>query len=100
MSFSRRLEGLIGDPPKIMCTAPSSPRYIAPEPSSLSRGWPSLLGWIQGSWLEGVVDVFLDEPVVLERVLDVDLMVRARHVQELLEMVLVQTGLGWVALGV
>jgi hypothetical protein len=44
MSFSRCLEGLAGDPPKIMCTAPSSPRNAAPVPSSLSGD--ALPSWV------------------------------------------------------
>jgi hypothetical protein len=66
-----------------------SPRVVV-----VVRGWPSLLGWIHRSWLEGVVDVVLDEPAVLERVLDGDLVVRARRILELLEVVLWRTGLG------
>jgi hypothetical protein len=66
-----------------------SPRVVV-----VVRGWPSLLGWIRRSWLEGVVDVVLDEPTVLERVLDGDLVVRARRILELLEVVLWRSGLG------
>jgi hypothetical protein len=54
---------------------------------------------IRYSGLEGVVDVVLDELAVLEGVLDGDLVVRARHVQESLEMVLGRRMLGRVALG-
>jgi hypothetical protein len=76
MSFSHRLEGLAGDPPKIMCTSLSSPGYTAPAPSSLSGGAP-LPGLVHRSWLEGVVDIVLHEPSIPERMLDEDLMVRA-----------------------
>jgi hypothetical protein len=43
--------------------------------------------------------VVLHEPTLSERVLDGDLVVRARHVQELLEVVPSRCGLGQVALG-
>jgi hypothetical protein len=48
------------------------------------RRRPRLLRWIHRPWLEGAVDVVLDQPEVLERMLDVDLVVRARRIQELL----------------
>jgi hypothetical protein len=99
MSFSRRVEGLAGDPPKIMCTTPSSSGYTAPRAVVVVEGWPSLLGLIRRSWIEGVVDVVLDEPTILERVPDGDLVVRARCIQEPLEVVLGRRGLGRVALG-
>jgi hypothetical protein len=63
-------------------------------------GWASLLGLVRRSWLEGVVDVVLHEPTLPERVLDGGLVVRARRVQEPLEVVLGRCGLGRVALGV
>jgi hypothetical protein len=71
-----------------------SPRVVI-----VVKGWTSLIGWIRRSWLEGAVDVVLDEPAVLEHVLDGDLMVQTRRFQELLEMVLSRIGLGRVALG-
>jgi hypothetical protein len=52
-----------------------SPRAIV-----VVGGWPSLLGWIRRSWLEGAVDVVLDEPAVLERVLHGDLVVQSWHI--------------------
>jgi hypothetical protein len=61
-------------------------------------GWPSHLGWIRRSWVEGAVDVVLDEPTVLERMLDGDLVVRAWRIWELIEAVLGRYGLGRVAL--
>jgi hypothetical protein len=99
MSFSRRLEGLVGDPLKIMWTAPSSPGYVAPATSFLSGEWSSLLRWVHCSWLEGVVDVVLDEPAILEQMLDGDLVVRATCVQEPLEVVLDGGGLVGLPLG-
>jgi hypothetical protein len=46
--------------------------------------WHRLLLRVRRPWLEGVIDVVLDQPEVLERMLDVDLVVRARRIQELL----------------
>jgi hypothetical protein len=61
--------------------------------------WRRLLGWIHRPRLEGAVDIVLDQSAVLERMLDGDFMVWARHVQDLLEVVLWKIGLGQVALG-
>jgi hypothetical protein len=80
-----------------MWTAPSSLGYIAPS-SSLSWEWTRLLGWIRCPWIEGVVDVVLDQLEVLEHMLDRDLVVQARRVQELFEAILWRTGLGLVVL--
>jgi hypothetical protein len=62
-------------------------------------GGASLLGLVRRSWLEGALDVVLHDPALTERVLDGDLVVRARHVQEPLEVVPGRCGLGRVALG-
>jgi hypothetical protein len=72
----------------------------SPASSSLSGGWPSLLGLVCRSWLEGVVDVVLHDPAIPERVLDGDIMVWAHRVQEPLEVVLGWCGLVvWTSLG-
>jgi hypothetical protein len=55
-----------------------------------------LLGWICRPGLKGAVDVVLDQPAILERMLDRDIVVWARRVQEFLEVVLWKTGLGQV----
>jgi hypothetical protein len=74
-------------------------RVCSPRVVVVVAGWPSLLGPICRSRLEGVVDVVLDEPTVFERVPNGDLVVRARCAQEPLEVVLRRRGLGRVALG-
>jgi hypothetical protein len=61
--------------------------------------WRRILGWIRRPRLEGVVDVVIDQPTVLERMLDRDLVVWAQRIQELLEVVLWRTRLRRVALG-
>jgi hypothetical protein len=62
-------------------------------------GGASLLRLVRRSWLEGALDVVLHELAPPERVLDRDLVVRARRIQEPLEVVLGRCGLGRVALG-
>jgi hypothetical protein len=61
--------------------------------------WHRLLLRVRRPWLEGVIDVVLDQTTVLECVLDGDLVVGARCIQELLEMVLCRTSLRQVSLG-
>jgi hypothetical protein len=97
MSFSRRLEGLTEDPPKIMCIAPSSPRNAAPPPAVvIVGGLASRL--VLHLRLENTLDVVLHEPALPERVLDGNLMVRAQPIQEPLEVVSSRCELGRVAL--
>jgi hypothetical protein len=62
-------------------------------------GGALLLGLVRRSWLEGALDVVLHEPTLSECVLDGDLVVRARRVQELLEVVpsrLCFVGISWM----
>jgi hypothetical protein len=73
-------------------------RAIFPHTVIVVGAWPSPLGWAHRFWLEGAVDVVLDELAVLERMLDGGLVVRAWRVQELLEVTFGRTGLGWVTL--
>jgi hypothetical protein len=61
--------------------------------------WRDLLRWICRPWLEGVVDVVLDQTTIFEHMLHRDLVVGARCIKELLEMILRRTSLGWAVLG-
>jgi hypothetical protein len=61
-------------------------------------GGASLLGLVHRSWPEGALDVVLHESAVPECVLDGELMVWARRIQEPLEVVPGRGGLGRIAL--
>jgi hypothetical protein len=74
-------------------------REHSPRAIIVIVGGALLLGLVRRSWLEGALDVVLHEPTFPERVLDGDLVVRARRIQELLEVVPGRCGLGRVALG-
>jgi hypothetical protein len=75
-------------------TGEHSPRAII-----VVVGGALLVGLVRHLWLEGALDVVLHEPALPERVLDGDLVVWARRVQELLEVVHGRCGLALVALG-
>jgi hypothetical protein len=75
-------------------TGEHSPRAII-----IVVGGALLVGLVRHLWLKGAIDVVLHELALPERVLDGDLVVWARRIQELLEVVLGQCRLALIALG-
>jgi hypothetical protein len=75
-------------------TGEHSPRAII-----VVVGGALLVGLVRCLWLEGALDVVLHESALPERVLDGDLVVWARCVEELLEVVPGRCRLSLIALG-